>query len=112
MLLKLLREVDTRSKGTEKTIVFSQFTSFLDLIEPYFRAEGIAYVRCKLRVPSRKLTTDDGSLAADKRQDVLQKIRTSPSHRVILISFKAGSTGLNLTCCNNVVLMDLWWNPA
>lgn len=47
MLLKLLREVETRSKGTEKTIVFSQFTSFLDLIEPYLRAEGIQYVRCK-----------------------------------------------------------------
>lgn len=53
MLLKLLREVDTRSKSTEKTIVFSQFTSFLDLIEPYFRAEGIDYVRCKLAVYQR-----------------------------------------------------------
>ena len=50
MLLKLLREVDSRSKNTEKTIGCSQFTSFLDLIEPYFRAEGIDYVRCKLAV--------------------------------------------------------------
>lgn len=52
MLLKLIREVDSRSESTEKTIVFSQFTSFLDLIEPYFRSEGIDYVRCELIAPS------------------------------------------------------------
>lgn len=51
-------------------------------------------------------------MRADEREDVLQTIRTSKSTRVILISFKAGSTGLNLTCCNNVILTDLWWNPA
>jgi SNF2 family DNA or RNA helicase len=48
----------------------------------------------------------------DKRQESLEKIKTDPTIRLILISFKAGSTGLNLTCCNNVVLMDMWWNPA
>lgn len=32
--------------------------------------------------------------------------------QVILVSFKAGSAGLNLTCCNNVILVDIWWNPA
>ena len=47
-----------------------------------------------------------------EREEALRKIKTSASTRVILISFKAGSTGLNLTCCNNVILVDLWWNPA
>jgi SNF2 family DNA or RNA helicase len=47
----------------------------------------------------------------DQRLEALEKIRTGVC-TVILISFKAGSTGLNLTCCNNVVLMDMWWNPA
>lgn len=64
-----------------------------------------------------------------KREDALEKIKRSRNIRVILISFKAGSTGmsvtnirdpcsysylkgLNLTCCNNVILTDLWWNPA
>jgi len=46
------------------------------------------------------------------REAALENIRTSKSTRVILISFKAGSTGLNLTACNNVILVDLWWNPA
>ncbi len=45
----------------------------------------------------------------DKRQAALDAIKTDPSVRVILISFKSGSTGLNLTCCNHVILMDLWW---
>jgi SNF2 family DNA or RNA helicase len=48
MILKLLREIDDRSDGEEKTIIFSQFTSMLDLIEPFLREEGIRYVRCAL----------------------------------------------------------------
>lgn len=54
----------------------------------------------------------DGAMKNDKRSEALHTIKTDPSVRLILISFKAGSTGLNLTCCNNVILMDLWWNPA
>jgi hypothetical protein len=73
-------------------------------------------------------------MSKDKREASLEKIRSSKSTRVTLISFKAGSTGksmieigfvlvysidlglsfsgLNLTACNNVILVDLWWNPA
>nr|KIR45923.1 hypothetical protein I312_04893 [Cryptococcus bacillisporus CA1280] len=100
MLLKLLSEIDEKSGNKEKTIVFSQFTSFLDLVEPFLKKYSIKYVRY------------DGSMRNDHRQESLAKIRDDPKTRVILISFKAGSTGLNLTCCNNVILMDLWWNPA
>ncbi|KAF9224688.1 hypothetical protein BS17DRAFT_778808 [Gyrodon lividus] len=96
----LLKMIDERSKGVEKTIIFSQFTSMLDLIEPFLDAEGIKHVRY------------DGSMPKDKREASLEKIRSSKSTRCILISFKAGSTGLNLTACNNVILVDMWWNPA
>ncbi|WVQ77121.1 hypothetical protein IAR50_006804 [Cryptococcus sp. DSM 104548] len=99
-LLKLLSEIDEKSGGQEKTIVFSQFTSFLNLVEPFLKRHKIAFVRY------------DGSMRNDKRQQSLDAIKNDPVVKVILISFKAGSTGLNLTCCNNVVLMDLWWNPA
>jgi ERCC4-related helicase len=47
MILNLLKEVDERSQGEEKTIVFSQFTKMLDLIEPFLNEKGIKYVRCK-----------------------------------------------------------------
>ncbi|KAH9474606.1 putative ATP-dependent helicase [Psilocybe cubensis] len=100
MILKLLKEVDERSNCEEKTIIFSQFTSMLDLIQPFLTEKGIKYVRY------------DGSMIPKDREAALEKIKTSSTTRVILISFKAGSTGLNLTACNNVILVDLWWNPA
>ncbi|GMK57535.1 hypothetical protein CspeluHIS016_0403690 [Cutaneotrichosporon spelunceum] len=100
MILKLLAEIDERSAKKEKTIVFSQFTRFLDIIERFLVNAGVKYTRY------------DGTMSAAKREEVLHTIRTSKTIRVILISFKAGSTGLNLTCCNNVILTDLWWNPA
>lgn len=72
---------------------------------------------------------DDGSMSSAVREAALAKIKSDPGVQVILISFKAGSTGqcsvrvslhdltysftgLNLTACNNVILVDLWWNPA
>lgn len=47
MLLKLLSEIDEKSGNKEKTIVFSQFTSFLDLVEPFLKKYRIKYVRCQ-----------------------------------------------------------------
>lgn len=56
--------------------------------------------------------TDDGSMQPVQREAALTKIKEDDNCQVILVSFKAGSTGLNLTACNNVILVDLWWNPA
>ena len=49
---------------------------------------------------------------AKQREVSLDAIREDKSVGIILISFKAGGAGLNLTACNNVILVDLWWNPA
>lgn len=46
MIVKILREIEERGEG-EKTIIFSQFTSMLDVIEPFLRVEGFKYVRCE-----------------------------------------------------------------
>ena len=45
-LLEIVLGIEKRSGQKEKTIVFSQFTSFLNLIEPFLRAAGIKFVRC------------------------------------------------------------------
>ncbi|KAL1757353.1 SNF2 family N-terminal domain-containing protein [Schizophyllum commune] len=98
-IMEILDEIEDRGEG-EKTIVFSQFTSMLDLIEPFLKKRGVRFVRY------------DGKMRADMREHSLKQIRENESVKVILISFKAGSTGLNLTACNNVILVDMWWNPA
>lgn len=71
---------------------------------------------------------DDGSMKKDEREK-LDAVGEKKSVKIILVSFKAGGiglyflfprigsfsvflTGLNLTACNNVILIDLWWNPA
>ena len=46
--MRLLNDISERSNGEEKTIIFSQFTSMLDLIEPFLRDKGIRFVRCEL----------------------------------------------------------------
>lgn len=74
-------------------------------------------------------SADDGSMKKDEREKSFDAIREKKPVKTILVSFKAGGiglyflfprigsfsvflTGLNLTACNNVILIDLWWNPA
>lgn len=109
MILRLLREIDERSNGEEKTIIFSQFTSMLDLIQPFLDKNGIKYVRCAfflsllsrflvvLRIDFETFSVDDGSMSRADREYTLSKIKKSKSTRVVLISFKAGSTGALLS---------------
>lgn len=49
-ILSILEDIEERSGGMEKTIIFSQFTSMLDVIQPFLRHRGIKFVRCKLHL--------------------------------------------------------------
>jgi SNF2 family DNA or RNA helicase len=82
-----------------KTIVFSQFTSMLDLIEPHLKHARIEYVRY------------DGSMRPDAREASLNSLKTNPKTRVLLCSLKCGSLGLNLTAASRVVIVEPFWNP-
>ena len=94
-LLELLGEaVD----GGHRTLVFSQFTSMLDLIVPALDAAGISW--CRL----------DGS--TKDRGAVVERFQSDASISVFLISLKAGGAGLNLTGADTVIHFDPWWNPA
>ena len=81
-----------------KALVFSQWTSLLDLVEPHLTREGIAYTRL------------DGSTT--NRAAVVETFQDSAGPPVMLVSLKAGGTGLNLTAADHVFLLDPWWNPA
>jgi SNF2 family DNA or RNA helicase len=81
-----------------KALVFSQWTSLLDLIEPHLVTSGIAFERLDGSTPDRGAVT--------------QRFQSAEGAPVMLISLKAGGTGLNLTAADHVFLLDPWWNPA
>lgn len=98
--IALLEEIHARGEG-EKTIVFSSFTSFLDLLEvPLSRHPDLS-------VYSRY----DGSMNSAARNDAVLDFTDKPNNRVILVSLKAGNSGLNLTAANHVIMLDPFWNP-
>ena len=83
-----------------RALVFSQWTSLLDLIEPHLKAADIAFTRL------------DGSTAMTDRGDIVNAFQREGGPPVMLLSLKAGGTGLNLTAADHVFLVDPWWNPA
>ncbi|KAI4614385.1 hypothetical protein J4E83_007038 [Alternaria metachromatica] len=98
-LLGHLKKTRKEEKGA-KTVVFSQFTSFLDLIEPALTRDHIPFLRF------------DGSISQKVRAQILTEFTTSPKPYVLLLSLRAGGVGLNLTCANKVFMMDPWWSFA
>ena len=93
--------IDAMSDATadgHKCIVFSQWTGFLDLVEPELHEQNMSFVRL------------DGSTR--DRGAVVRAFQADDGPPVILSSLKAGGTGLNLTAADHVFLLDPWWNPA
>lgn len=82
-----------------KIVMFSEWTSMLDLIQPILDAQGLHYVRL------------DGSIPQKKRQGLVREFQDQPECRLFLTT-NAGSTGLNLQAANTVINVDLPWNPA
>jgi SNF2 family DNA or RNA helicase len=80
-----------------KTIVFSQFTTLLDLLE------------IPLRQGDWDFTRYDGSMLANARDRSVEKFTDDPSCKVMLISLKAGSVGLNLVAGSQVIILDPYW---
>ena len=97
-LAVLLESLDEAAAEGHKALVFSQWTSFLDLVEPHLRQAGIPFERL------------DGSTV--DRQGVVERFQSPDGAPVLLISLRAGGTGLNLTAADHVFLLDPWWNPA
>ena len=95
---RLLEALEEAAADGHKSLVFSQWTSLLDLVEPHLREAGIAFNRLD------GSTRDRGAVVAEFQSD------SGPP--VMLASLKAGGTGLNLTAADHVFLLDPWWNPA
>jgi superfamily II DNA or RNA helicase len=97
--LDLLREtLEEVCAEDHKALVFSQWTSLLDLVEPELERAGIGFLRLD------GSTRDRGAVVAGFQADA--------GPPVLLISLRAGGVGLNLTAADHVFLLDPWWNPA
>jgi superfamily II DNA or RNA helicase len=94
----LMENLDSVIAEEHRALVFSQWTSLLDLCEPHLERAGVPFLRL------------DG--ATRDRAGVVSRFQSADGEPVLLISLKAGGTGLNLTAADHVFLLDPWWNPA
>ena len=83
-----------------KAIVFSQFTSMLDLCEFRLEQTGVKCVRLH------------GGMSLEARDKAINTFTNDPSVNVFLMTLKAGGVALNLTAASHTYLMDSWWNPS
>lgn len=99
-ILRAIKErKDPDTKQCEKTIIFSQFTSLLDLLELPIAHEGWGYTRY------------DGSMSANARNDAVIEFSDKKDCKIMLVSLKAGNSGLNLIAASQVIMLDPFWNP-
>jgi superfamily II DNA or RNA helicase len=83
-----------------KTLVFSQFTSFLDIVRERLDRACIAYEYL------------DGGTSGNERAKRVARFSKPDGAKLFLLSLKAGGVGLNLQAADRVILLDPWWNPA
>ncbi|TVY19000.1 putative ATP-dependent helicase [Lachnellula arida] len=91
--------LDQFQEEGEKTIVFSQFVSLLDLLQVPIDERGWAMERY------------DGGMNSDARNDAIVRFTDNPKCKIMLISLKAGNAGLNLVAASRVIILDPFWNP-
>ena len=95
----LMESIESILEEGHQAIIFSQFTTYLDIIQHHMREKHWKFSRI------------DGSQSINKRQEQVDLFQ-SGKNPIFLISLKAGGVGLNLTAASYVFIMDPWWNPA
>ncbi|KAJ3032043.1 UNVERIFIED_CONTAM: hypothetical protein HDU68_008076 [Siphonaria sp. JEL0065] len=99
-LVIVRQETLERKEPVTKSIIFSQWTTMLDLIQDPLSAAGFKFTRL------------DGKMARNDRNIAMSRFKQDPEVTVLLLSLKAGGVGLNLTAANRVYIMEPYWNPA
>lgn len=94
-----LQLLDDLKKSGHRVLVFSQFTTMLDLLQEALNEAEYSYFYL------------NGTTKAAQRQDFVKRFNAGEGD-LFLISLKAGGTGLNLTGADTVIHFDPWWNPA
>lgn len=94
----LMQDLENAVAENNKVLIYSQFTSMLQLISKEIQIKNWNYVYL------------DGSTV--DREKVVNQFQNDPDIHLFLISLKAGGTGLNLTAADHVLIFDPWWNEA
>jgi len=98
MLLDLLTSIQEQG---EKTLIFTQFAEMGNLLKSTIEKElGL------------RTHFYHGGCTQTQRADMIKDFQDNPDCKVLILSLKAGGTGLNLTAASQVIHYDLWWNPA
>ena len=97
-LMELL--LSKQDEDNPKIVLFSQWTSFLTLLEPHLREAGLKFTRL------------DGTMSVAKRDGALKVFDNDPECTIMLASLAVASVGLNLVVANTVILCDSWWAPS
>ncbi|KAL2023563.1 hypothetical protein VTK56DRAFT_2171 [Thermocarpiscus australiensis] len=96
-VIELLTQIQ---ETEEKTIIFSQWTGLLDLVECQIKYKlGLRYCRYS------------GDMSRNQRDGAVQDFTENPRNRVMLVSLRAGNAGLNLTAASRIIICDPFWNP-
>ncbi|KAF5872570.1 putative rad5-like protein [Botrytis fragariae] len=90
----------THSDPLSKIVIFSQWTSFLNIVQKQLEQAGIKFARI------------DGSMTAPQRDKGIHSLESDPECRILLASLAVCSVGLNLVAADTVILADSWWAPA
>ncbi len=98
-LEQLMELIDDARAGGHRVLVFSQFRTMLDIIGDELRREGIEFFAIT------------GSVPLEERVSICERFNNGEGD-VVLVSLKAGGTGINLTGADTVIHYDPWWNPA
>ncbi|MFD8532091.1 DEAD/DEAH box helicase [Streptosporangium canum] len=85
----------------DKALVFTQYTEFGSLLQPYLTAHL-----------DRPVLWLHGGLPKNRREELVERFQRDDEPMLLLLSLKAAGTGLNLTAANHVIHVDRWWNPA
>jgi superfamily II DNA or RNA helicase len=97
-LIDILREILI---SREKALIFTQYTEMGDILSKMIQSE----------LGSEALFYQ-GSLDRKRKDAMVEEFQNGYTKKIMIISLKAGGTGLNLTAANHVIHYDLWWNPA
>lgn len=98
-VLKLKELLERFIANGDRVLIFSQFTTMMNILEAVFENLNIKFMRL------------DGSTNMSERQDIIDQFTNDTSIPVFMLSTKAGGAGINLACANKVVIFDSSFNP-